>query len=220
MQTDSSDISGFIFQGIEVDPLLPFPKQIIPYSPVLAGIQKNISWQQEIQKFLTEVSPHFRNRSICTNQWGVAVDITREVFEAANQLSNWCIVIVVGEQQCPDKVNENVFLLNKTIRYQLAKISAFYKESLLLPNDRYTLLKNLGYLWAIFHEATIIWDFDLIDDLIVNRSALLPSLNETVEAINVLNYNHTLFNPHSFFKSNWEPVWSRGYPFKSINVSF
>jgi hypothetical protein len=217
---NSSDMLWLTLRNIKTDGRLLWEKKIIYYNRSFVGIQKNISWKQEIQKFLTQVSPYFRNRSICADYWGVTVDATKEVLETARRLSDWCIVIVVGDQQYPDKIGENVFLLNKTIRYELAKISAFYKESLLLPNDRYTVLKNLGYLWAIFHEPTIIWDFDIAADMALSENALQVSLNETVEALHVLHHNNTLFNPHLFFISNWKHVWPRGYPFQYTFVSY
>jgi hypothetical protein len=217
---NSSEVPWFVDKSIKVNSLSPSPKKNAPHHQVLDDTQRKINWQHNIHRFLTRVSPHFRNRSICANRWGVAVDVTESVLDTAKRLSNWCIVVVIGDQQYIEKDGGNIFYLNKTVRYQLAKISAFYKESLLLPNDLYTVLKNLGYLWAIFHQATIIWDFDTIDRAVLNTSALELSLNEKIEALNILNHNRTLFNPYLFFMLEWRRVWSRGYPLRYIAASY
>jgi hypothetical protein len=215
----SAEKPSFTFYDIEIDSNHLYSKKVIPYNYSLGDIHQNINWRDKIHKFLTQVSPHFQNRSVCANHWGVAVDVTESVLRTRKQLSNWCIVVVVGDQQYTGRVGGNIFFLNKTVRYQLAEISAFYKESLLLPNDLYAVLKNLGYLWAIFHQATTIWDFDNIDGAVLNTSALQLSLNEKVETLKILNYNSTLFNPYAFYIQKPSLVWSRGYPFRSIFVS-
>jgi hypothetical protein len=209
------------FDDIKYDKDRHLHRRILANRRSLAANKKNTNWQQEIRGFLTRVSPHFRNGSVCSNYWAVAVEFSRNVLETAKQLPNWCIVLVSdGQEQIPPKLADNIFILNGIIQYELAQISAFYKESLLLPKGLYSVQKNLGYLWAIFHGATMVWDFDSVNELIVNQSVLSIPLNETVEVFTIPNHNSTLFNPYSVFASNFERICSRGYPFRSFKVSY
>lgn len=208
------------FDNITIDPYFLLRKRIIANKLSLATYQKNNGWQQKIQNFLTRVSPHFQNRSICANNWAVVVEYSENIPETAKLLPNWCIVLVFEGEETIPKLPENIFVLNGTVQYELAKISAFFKESLRLPKGFYSVQKNLGYLWAIFHEATMIWDFDHTVQLIVNQSVLFIPLNETIDVLTVPNHNSTLFNPYAFFALKVDILWSRGYPFQAIIVSY
>jgi hypothetical protein len=121
-----------------------------------------------------------------------------------------------------EEINEltpNIFRLTGVIQRELAMISPFYQAALLSPNDIYTARKNLGYLWAIYHEAKVIWDFDHTNEMVIDQSVLPFPLGETIEAATVSNYNSTLFNPYLFFVSNINPMLPRGYPFRLYKVS-
>ncbi|CAF4345670.1 unnamed protein product, partial [Adineta steineri] len=147
------------------------------------------------------------------------VNFSTSVLETAKRLSKWCIVIVVENRLDNIKVTENIFFLNATIQNELAKISPFYKASLLYAKQHHIVQKNLGYLWAVLHGAIMIWDFDNDNELIVNESTFSTSLNETMEVLTVPNHNSTLFNPYPFFVSNPKKLWPRGYPSQSISDS-
>ncbi|CAF1134273.1 unnamed protein product [Adineta steineri] len=153
------------------------------------------------------------------HNWAVVVNFSTSVLQTAKRLSKWCIVIVVENRPNNIKVTENIFFLNATIQNELAKISPFYKASLLYAKQHHIVHKNLGYLWAILHGAIMIWDFDNDNELIVNESTFSTSLNETMEALTVPNHNSTLFNPYPFFVSNPKKLWPRGYPSQSISDS-
>jgi len=215
--TRSSPIN---FDNIKIDPYFLLRKRIMSNKLSLATYQKNQTWQQEIQNFLTRVSPHFQNKSICANNWAVVAEYSFNIPETAKRLPNWCIVLVCEGEETTPKLPENIFVLNGTVQYELAKISAFFKESLRLPKGLYSVQKNLGYLWAIFHEATMIWDFDNTIELVVNQSVLFIPLNETINVLTVPNHNSTLFNPYAFFALKVDIFWSRGYPFQAMNVSY
>ncbi len=207
------------FDEIKIDREVLLRNKMAFYKRSLGTNQKNKSWQQDIQRYLTRVSPYFQNRSICADYWIVFFDWSEIVLETAKRLPNWCIVVVIERDDDIGKVTPNVFRLTGIIQRELAMISPFYQASILSPKDLYTTRKNLGYLWAIYHEATIIWDVDHTNEMIISQSVLPFPFNETIEAVTVSNYNSTLFNPYLFFASNINPLWPRGYPFRLFQVS-
>ncbi|CAF1481059.1 unnamed protein product, partial [Adineta steineri] len=216
----STQVQAFNTTSTKTDYRLFSGKKIRSFNHEYNDNRKNKTWQQEIQQFLTRTSPHFRNKSICEiHNWAVVVNFSNSVLETAKRLSKWCIVIVVKNRPDNIKVTENIFFLNATIQNELAKISPLYKASLLYAKQHHIVQKNLGYLWTILHGATIVWDFDNDNELIVNESTFSTSLNETMEALTVPNHNSTLLNPYPFFVSNPKKLWPRGYPSQSINDS-
>ncbi|CAF0920099.1 unnamed protein product [Adineta ricciae] len=190
----------------EISVVKNYPARFPTISPKndqkLSNTEKNNDWLAEIQKFLKRISPHFQTKSICSNYWAVTVNMSDGVLKTAKQLPNWCIVVVVSHSPKHHmKISENIFILNKTIQSELAKISLFYKESLSLSDHLHTAQKNLGYLWAIYHNAKIIWDFDNIEEMLVNETILELLLNDQIESLTIPNHNGTFFNPHQYFIS-------------------
>ena len=206
------------FDEIKIDHELALRNKMAFYKRSLGTKEKNKTWQQEIQRFLTRVSPHFQNRSICADYWIVFYEYSEIVLETGKRLPTWCIVFVMKGDEETDPLTQNIFRLTGVIQRELAMISPFYQAALLSPQDLYTARKNLGYLWAIYHEAKVIWDFDHTNEMIIDQSVLPFPISETIQAATVSNYNGTLFNPYLFFASNINPILPRGYPFRLYRV--
>lgn len=181
-------------------------------------ITKGNRQQVEMRRFLTRISPHFNNISTCKNHWVVVVDISENVIEMAKRLSKWCIVIVIEDKQKTNQIGTNTFYLTAETRKEIGKLSPFFATMRQLSADHYTARKNAGYLWAILHNATIIWDFHKDNKLIVEESTLL-SFSKTMNALTVPNHHSTLFNPYPFYQATMQPIWPRGFPSQFINVS-
>lgn len=201
------------------DQYIHLRERVISNKLNLAAKQMNKTWKRDIQTFLTRVSPFYQNRSICADYWAVVIEFSENIIETAKRLPNWCIILVYEGQEYTPNLPANVFILDGIIQQKLAKISEFYKESLLLPRGLYSVQKNLGYLWAIFHEVKMIWDIDSINELIVNQSVLLFPLSETIEVVTVLNHTGIMFNPYSLFTTQYNLIWTRGFPFQEARVS-
>ena len=182
------------------------------------NITKDNGQQIEMRQFLTRISPHFNNISTCRSHWIVVVDISENIIEMIKRLSKWCIVVVVEDEQKIDQVGTNVFYLTAKIQTEVAKISAFFAATRQLSGDHYAARKNAGYLWAILHNATLIWDFHSDNKLIVEESTLL-SFSKTMNALTVPNHHSTLFNPYPFYDATMRQIWPRGFPDQFINVS-
>ena len=72
--------------------------------------------------------------------------------------------------------------------------------------------KNIGYLYAIEHGATIIYDTD--DDNV----PLADTIEYLCEKTNILHYNTNALcvNPYAHFGHSY--AWPRGYPLNHINT--
>lgn len=207
------------FDRIQLDQDLLLRRRMLHHTQHSGIDQRRAKWQQDLQALLMRHSPFYQNRSICADYWLITFNFLDIIFDTANRLPNWCIVIVMEGEDYIGAAPPNIFRLTGQIQQELAQISSFVKESLLLPKGLYTVRKNLGYLWAIFHQATVIWDFDNINEIIVNQTVLPFPLNETLNAWTIPNYMKPLFNPYTCFgTNNIQEFWSRGYPFQSFGV--
>ena len=70
--------------------------------------------------------------------------------------------------------------------------------------------KNLGYLWAIQHGATEIYETDDDNELITPD---LPSF-EGLQLYTYNSTNRTVVNPYAYF--GYPGIWPRGYPLDQI----
>ena len=167
--------------------------------------------------FVMRNSP-FRSRN-CAG-WGVVTTIfhASDSFNAtADVLHDWCFV-VVADMKGPSLYNcrSNAFYLNVGMQRQMGTVSKFVKQ---LPWNHFGR-KNIGYLWAILHGASYIWDFDDDNKLSEHFAQLSTDLiNTGVNAsLSTLHPNVTaLLNPFTFFGQT--SVWPRGYPLPKIKES-
>ena len=169
-------------------------------------------------------------------RWGVVTTIF-EPSEAVRRwlrMEGWCLVIV-GDKKSP-KVYETRWTPgegNDAVVY----LSPEDQEA--LDNEFVNALpwnnfghKNVGFLYAIMHGATVIWDFD--DDNMLkfwipsaapegapSLGAAIPS-SQGVETIQVLEpYNHSFptYNPYPALGAPTLPSWPRGLPLSHIKLA-
>ena len=217
LSDDASDT--FIdFDQIQIDQNLLLRRRILFYTRLSTNDQKKTKWEHDLHMFLKQNSPFYQNRTICADYWIVTFRFMDILLDTAHRLPNWCIVIVMEGDDYIGIVPPNIFRLTGVIQQELAQISLFFRESLLLPKGLYTVQKNLGYLWAIFHQATVIWDFDHVNEIVINQTVLPFPLKDKIDAWTMNNYMKPLFNPYTCFQSDIGYLWPRGYPFQSFVV--
>lgn len=122
------------------------------------------------------------------------------------QLPDWRLVVVADKKTPTDWHLGNCDFLSVEVQQQLP-----YKIIPLLPWNHYSR-KNIGYLYAIEHGATIIYETDDDNLLIDDTITYYP------EYITLLDYAsvNTIINPYAFFGQ--ATVWPRGYPLQKITT--
>ncbi len=103
-------------------------------------------------------------------------------------------------------VPDNVYYLTVHVQKKLAVFSPFVKQ---LPWNHFGR-KNVGYLWAILHNASYIWDFD--DDNKLQRK--FPELMAANIHVSMYTKHTNLSNPCLNFGQRH--MWPRGFPLSEI----
>ena len=190
-------------------------------------------------KFTTPPSrnaPRTKQTDLTCAQWGVVTTIF-EPSEAVRRwlrMEGWCLVIVGDKKSpkvydtrwTPGEGNDAVVYLSP--EDQEALNNEFVNA---LPWNNFGR-KNVGFLYAIVHGATVIWDFD--DDNMLkfwipsaapegapSLSAAIPS-SQGVETVQVLEpYNHSFptYNPYPALGAPTLPSWPRGLPLSHIKLT-
>jgi hypothetical protein len=163
----------------------------------------------------------------CTN-WAVVTTInppTPAVIRQSEQLG-WCLV-VVGDKKGPRYYNLST-AVNVTIFLDVEQQLQFLGKNQLgtiLPWNHFGR-KNIGYLFAIYHRARAIFDFD-DDNLLVSKRTLIlvpghahhghsGPVTNVFHAEAPVEYNYTVINPYPLLGSNVDSSWPRGYPLLEI----
>jgi len=142
--------------------------------------------------------------------WGVVTTInapTKSIHKIISQ-TNICLVIVADKKTPIEKYQKLETI--KTIFLSVEKQEALKDWKILskIPWNHFGR-KNLGYLYAIYHGAKTIYDFDDDNELISS----IPNFNnifwEKVE-------NTDVFNPYPLFISLNDVAWPRGFPLTQI----
>jgi len=163
----------------------------------------------EINKKLY-VAEHFD--SIISSHWIVVTSISPPTPSVIllSRLPHWSLV-VVGDSLSPPSyhIPGSIFL---SLSFQR---SLGYSIEPLLPINSYSR-KLIGYLYAIQHGATVIYETD-DDNLLINDLNGFLSSNQTQILHYYPNTNKILpvVNPYAYF--GHPSVWPRGYPLESIN---
>jgi len=148
------------------------------------------------------------------------------------RVEGWCLVIV-GDKRSP-KVYETRWkpgegsnaVVYLSPEGQEALNNQFVKT---VPWNTFGR-KNVGYLYAIMHGATIIWDFD--DDNLLKFWVAgaapegAPSINAAIpgdQSIEILirepyNHNFSTYNPYPALGAPTLPSWPRGLPLSHIRL--
>lgn len=151
---------------------------------------------------------HIHEENRCSN-WVVVTTIngvTDSVRAVAN-LPDWCVV-VVGDRKSVSKL---VYQLQGVVYLDVeTQRKLDYSIIEFLPYDSYTR-KNIGYLYAIQHGATKIYETDDDNKLLSDLTGFLPAEHETLVYDSMKNY---VVNPYSHFGQ--PSIWPRGYPLSQI----
>ena len=172
--------------------------------------------------------PWCRRWAVLTTIWEPSEAVRRQV-----KLHNWCLVIV-SDTKTPvpyetgwveGEGNGEVVVL--TTKIQETMDSPFVRT---IPWSHFGR-KNIGYLYAIMHGASVIWDFD--DDNMLKfwipgaAPAKAPSLDAVVgmiasneaTVVDVLHpqgHNWPTYNPYPVLGAPNLPSWPRGLPLADI----
>ena len=127
----------------------------------------------------------------------------------------WCTVIV-ADMKTPSKDDYMIALgaSNNSLTVFLTtsqQDAMFPYLSKTIPWNHFAR-KNIGYMYAIKHNATHIWDFD--DD---NINVLPLRLSKALDyKIPCEHSAYHLINPYPYFNVNESYVWPRGFPLEEI----
>ncbi len=199
-----------------------FPGTVIRKFP--AGKRKFVSFKQ--RKVHTPIrDPWCKFWAVMTTIFEPSDSVRRQV-----KLNNWCLV-VVADKKTPEKYetgwipgegNDRVVYLS--LKTQESMHGAFVQS---IPWNHFGR-KNIGYLFAIKHGATTIWDFD--DDNMLKfwlpgaapdgapsiYTAIPAKDVESIEAIEPQGHNWPTYNPYPVLGAPTLPSWPRGIPLSDI----
>lgn len=174
--------------------------------------------------------------SLRCSRWAVVSTINAPTagIKVFNQIKSWCLLIIADSAspldydinaglEDEDERIANVVYLSLKRQHELARVIPLFK---LLPFNHLGR-KNLGYVYAIWHGARYIWDFE--DDVMILsrfRTKLHPPGLDGDEAVNSSktqqgsyevhvpkgSYNADVFNPFPVFGASHNPSWPRGFP--------
>jgi hypothetical protein len=167
------------------------------------------------------------------SKWAVVTTIHspgEAVMDLANGRDGWCLV-VVGDEGTPQydlPSSHGVFLDAAAQRALESDFSGFLR---LLP-WRHFGRKNVGFLFAILHGATSVWDFD--DDngrrhsskleppttarLVIDAGSLTPKPTAMNQSVLQHQLPCIAFNPYPLMGAPSSPSWPRGFPLNLIKA--
>lgn len=202
-----------------------------PLSLGSSASQGTVWRPQRIRSYSSVKSPTILNKTsipspsfTCTN-WAVITTIflpTALCKQLAN-LHNWCLV-VVGDEKTKQEAWSS-FAKSSPATYYLSPSDQRSLPYATLSHLKWNHFgrKNIGYLFAIHHGASYIWDTD--DDNLLKNPALLNSLVDitTQHEIPFASAKHHLWNPYHIFNpvcldsaKHEQLSWPRGFPLEYI----
>lgn len=141
------------------------------------------------------------------SKWIVVTSINKptESLIQLNKIEDWNLV-VVGDKKSPSNWN-----LPGCIYLDIEKQKSLgFKISKYLPYNHYAR-KNIGYLYAIKKQASLIYETD-DDNILLNSKPHLLELNDSVKH---LETNKKFANIYHHFTN--KKIWPRGFPLDEIN---
>ena len=168
-------------------------------------------------------------------RWAVMTTIfdPSEALDRLLRLEDWCVVIV-GDGKTPGHkytCSSIPGMCNRVSVYlspddQKVMSNAFVDA---LPWNNFGR-KNVGFLYATMHGATVIWDFD--DDNLLKfwipgaappnapdiESAVYGENIESVEVLEPLNHTFPTYNPYPYLGAPTNRSWPRGFPLSHIKI--
>lgn len=124
------------------------------------------------------------------------------------QIDGWHL-LVVGDKKTPT----NWYLENCEYLSPEKQLSLGYELAPLLPYNHYSR-KNIGYLYAIEHGATMIYDTDDDNEPLDGLKPI--SENATKVILPKITAPNSCINIYAYFEK--PKVWPRGFPLEYINT--
>ena len=154
-------------------------------------------------------------------QWGVVTTINAPTESVNNvaQVPGWCLV-VVGDEKTPEPYElplmSGSYYLGKNDQEEFCRNVHDFCQG--IPWNHFGR-KNIGYLYAIAHGATQIWDFD--DDNML-LAAAPPQISDDIVMKEVHGEKDChIFNPYPVMggpTGKEYPSWPRGLPLDVISI--
>lgn len=176
---------------------------------------------KDVRKFVnfSLENDHKLNYGNKTDKWGVCTTISEisDAIRRVAEIEGW-YVVVVGDVRTPqpESLHPNiVFLSMEDQRRFNDKIGTFIKN---IPENHFGR-KNIGYLYAIYHGAKEIFDFD--DDNFLKKGNNLTPLDLNIVEMRSDN-NCLAVNPYPMMGApsvGKVPAWPRGYPLEKIKAN-
>ncbi|KAI8922091.1 hypothetical protein DFJ77DRAFT_445302 [Powellomyces hirtus] len=166
------------------------------------------------QEAILRISPQIRAGCRAWAVLTVTSAVTDSVRATAKALrGGWCMVVVANRggprEYVIDGTSTNVYYLNVTTQETWARWSPFVAS---LPWN-HAGRKNVGYLWAIAHGATVIWDFEVGTSL--GESLLqIPTAKSLFLALPGMTAQ--VLNPFPVLGSDNGGAWPRGFPLAQV----
>ena len=168
-------------------------------------------------------------------RWAVMTTIfdPSEALNRLLRLEDWCVVIV-GDEKTPGHKYTCSFvpgMCNRVSVYLSPEDQKAMSDSFVdaLPWSNFGR-KNIGFLHAIMHGATVIWDFD--DDNLLKfwipgaaprdapdiETAVFGENVESVEVLEPQNHTFSTYNPYPYLGAPTKRSWPRGLPLSHIKI--
>lgn len=168
-----------------------------------------------------------------------------ESVRRVSSLKSWCLIIV-GDTKTPDDdytkfadENANVLYLPISTQQDMSNYNLFFSK---IPLNSFAR-KNVGYFYAIFLGARVLYDFDddnlllspengstildpfwYRDELSLQRSVLLRYSSEEdevePEGSQELPVWQIPFNPYPHMRPSYNYSWPRGFPIDQLRANF
>ena len=172
------------------------------------------------------------------SQWAVVttIHVPNESIFSVSKLNNWCLVIV-GDNITPENKHkelakrENVFFLSASYQKQTLESNSFIR---LMPFNSFAR-KNIGYLFALYYGAKVIYDFDddnvlaPLEDATTVQLPFIYKENIGFENTALVKYVQNLghddveskaFNPYAYMNPSHAHSWPRGFPVDQLQKNF
>ncbi|KAL6764762.1 hypothetical protein V8C86DRAFT_1823503 [Haematococcus lacustris] len=135
---------------------------------------------------------------------------------------SWCVV-VVADVGSPHAMPPSPRLQYLTLDLQaaLAQRSCFVAA---LPWRHYAR-KNVGYLWALLHNASCVFDMDDDNELhgpipwaeaLMAGSSVPPNSSTGFRLLLLPQHKGRVLNPYPLFQPSHLPLWPRGFPLAAV----
>ncbi|XP_033743587.1 probable glycosyltransferase STELLO2 isoform X3 [Pecten maximus] len=162
------------------------------------------------------------NMPACDN-WAVVTTVfsPSKAVQHIASLTNWCLVIVADMKTPPEskylfEMGNVNHITRKRVKYlsvpEQSKLYPLLAEA--IPLNTFGR-KNIGYMYAIHHEANYIWDFDDDNFGLIELNDFKPS-NPLSYVTDCKAAHNTLLNPYPYFGVAESYTWPRGFPLQDI----